>query len=224
MRRPQHPTQLPNEKWKTDFVESIRKCILRGDYVGGLMIARQGLDLHPTEFECRLQYAKLLGDWADELPPQKKVKLKREAISILKPLVRSLSGKTPKQRFTACLNFYYQSQDYKGMVVFGRRLSKRRDRNGLYAQALGACLHAQKLHGNNKSALAKSWAAKSIKSWNKYDLKKEKYYFPHYSLALAFAISEDPKAAMSRISIAARLSNRKITDWEFSDVLKILKA
>jgi hypothetical protein len=223
-RAPQAPPKSPSEEWKKEFVGNIQKYLLRGNYHKGLEIARSGLSQYPKEFECRLQYAKLLGDWADELPPSKKAKLKKEAIQILKPLMRALSGKTPRQRFSACLNYYYQSQNYKGMAVFGRRLSKRRDRNGYYAQALGACLHAQKLHDKKKVALAKRWAEKSVASWKKYDLSKEKYYFAHYSLALALALSGDTKSAMTRLLISARLSDRKVTDWEFADVLNIIKS
>jgi len=209
----------PTEQWKEAFRKSIIKFLLRGDYRGGLVIARQGLKLYPNEFECRLQYAKLLGDWADELPAKRQAKLKREAVKILKPLTRALSGKTPKQRFSVCLNYYYQLKDYKGMAAFGRRLSLRRDRNGLYAQALGACLYAHQLHGEKKGAQAKQWAAKSVRAWGKYDLAKEDYYFAHYSLAKALALNEEPKLALARLKIAARLSRRKITDWEFADVL-----
>jgi hypothetical protein len=181
------------EQWKETFRKRITKFLLRGDYRGGLVIAQQGLKLYPNEFECRLQYAKLLGDWADELPAKRQTKLKREAVKILKPLTRSLSGKTPKQRFSVCLNYYYQLKDYKGMAAFGRRLSLRRDRNGFYAQALGACLYAHQLHSKSKSALAK-----------------------------ALALNGEPKLALARLKIAARLSKRKITDWEFADVLALM--
>jgi pimeloyl-ACP methyl ester carboxylesterase len=204
------------------FREALKKYVLRGDYAGALKIARAALKQNPDEFECRFQYAKLLGDWADELPPARKLKLKREAIAILRPLTRALSGKTFEQRFGVCINLYYQSENFRGLWVYGRRLAAKGERKGHYAQAVGAGLLAQQERARGKMASSLQAAEAAVRAWGRYGLAREKYYFAHYSCALALALAGRKKDAAKRISIAARLSGRPVTDWEFSDVMKLI--
>jgi hypothetical protein len=213
---------LPSPKWIEQLRKRLRKLVLHGDYKSALSIARRALADYPTSFECKYQYAKLLGDWADELPPQRRRKCKTEAITILRPLTRALSGKPPNERFGVCLNFYYQSEAFRRMYNYGRRLESRSERNGLFAQGLGACLLAKQYYDAGNNTQSQAWAIRSIRAWNKYQLAKEKYYFAHYSLALSFAIINESKKALKSLRISARLSQRKVTDWEFSDVLKII--
>jgi hypothetical protein len=208
---------------KEELLERLKACVLKGDYKSGLALAREALRAEPSDFDYRYQYAKLLGDWADELPPGKKARKKKEAIEILKPLTRALSGKTPEQRHGLCLNYYYQSEDFAGMIRWGRRIAAAGERKGHYAQALGAALLAAKLDEAGRSG-ALAWARKSVASWRRYGLKREKYYFPHYAQALALAIAGEKEASLRSLRRAARLSGRTLRDWEFADVLKILGA
>ena len=238
----------PNEKWKAAFSESLKASTLKGDYKSALRVAKRGLQAYPDEFQCRYQYAKLLGDYADELLQTQKRKLKREAIRILKPLLRQLRGVLFEQRFGACLNYYYQSEDFHGMYAFGTRtLARSRGRlhqipfqKGCYAQALASGLIAYSEYesfnaknannANSRNAKtpikipkrAKSWALKSVAAWARYDLKNEKYYFAHYSFAKALALSGEPKKALKALRQAAKLAKRPITDWEFNDVLSMI--
>ncbi len=211
----------PTSEWKDAVAEKIGSYIRRGNYQAALPIAAAARREYPNDVFCQYQYAKILGDWADELPPAKKRKLKREAIRILKPLTRSLSGESPKTRFGICLNYYYQSEAFPAMVRFGRRLSGRGDRQGYYAMGLGASLEAMR-RLTNKDVRAKNWARKSLASWRRYDLARETYYFPHYIEAMAHAVLGDSKAGLKSLGRAARVSKRKITDWEFQDVWGLL--
>jgi len=212
----------PTPEFRQELVAKLKKHVLRGDYQGGLRIAREALGRYPEDLTCRYQYAKLLGDWADELTPARKARYKKEAIAILRPLTRRLSGRDPEESFGLCLNYYYQSQDFTGMVAFGRRQAGRGVRKGHYAEALGACLHAQKLEEAGKPARAGRWARISVAAWKRYDLRREPYYFAHYSLALALALAGQRSEARRTLAKAARLSGRPVTDWEFADVLKLL--
>mgnify|MGYP001564596672 CR=1 FL=1 len=71
----------PSQDWSNEFVNSIKPFLLKGDYRTGLALAKAGLKKYPRSFVARFQYAKLLGDWADELPKARKQKLKSEAIA-----------------------------------------------------------------------------------------------------------------------------------------------
>ena len=207
-----------------NYVDSIKKFILKGDYKAGLKLAREAMRDYPADLICKFQYAKLLGDWADELPPAKQEKYKKEAVEILRPLTRELVGHTPEIRFGVCLNYYYQQSAFQAMHAFGKRFRRTDKRKGLYAQGIGACLHAETLLKAGKALPSRSWALKAVDAWKTYDLKTEKYYFPHYTLAKAYAIAGESKLAMKSLEKAARLSGRTTADWEFADVLKILSA
>lgn len=209
--------ERPTPEWKEKITAEISRKILRGDYRSALPIAASARKRFPHDVFCRYQYAKILGDWADELPPAKKRKLKREAIRILRPLLRSLRGETPKVRFGICLNYYYQSEDFPGMVRFGRRLASRGERSGHYAIGIGAG-HEAFRRNREKSSRAKSWARLSLRAWKRYKLGTEKYYFPHYIEAMAYGVLGDSRNGMKSLKRAARLSGRPVTDWEFSDV------
>jgi len=200
----------------------LKALVLKGKYKEAMEIAGNALKLQPKNFELRFQYAKLLGDWADELPIAKKKKAKDQAIRILRPLLRSLSGKKPELRFGICLNYYYQSENFKGMYGFGRRLIANKNRNGYYASGVGASHEAFRLHQARKLSQAKNWTKKAIASWKSYGLAREKYYFPHYCEAMAFALNGENQKAMKSLKNAARLSHRTVQDWEFSDVLKLI--
>jgi hypothetical protein len=214
----------PDQKWKDAFLESLQGPVLRGDYRTALKLAKSGMKLYPDEFLCRYQYAKLLGDFADELPPAQRKKLKCESIDILRPLLRRLRGVSVGARFGTCLNFYYQSEDFFGMYAFSQRFKKFDSQKGLYGQGLAAGLIAFQNYEKKKSARAKTWAQKSVKAWAKYHLAKDSYYFAHYSVAKSYALAGENQKAMKHLNRAAKLAKRPISDWEFADILQILKS
>lgn len=209
---------------KEKLKAALAKKISHGDYRGGLQLAKAALKKYPKDFDCRFQYAKLLGDWADELPAAKKKKLKRESLRIIRPLLRSLAGQPADSRFSVCLNYYYQSEDFVGMTRFGRRLAARKDRQGFYALGLGSSLHSLRLFRKKRTTLANAWAKKSVSAWRRYDLSKVSYYFPHYVSAIAHGVLGNRQQGMQALRQAARLSRRDITDWEFADALSLLRS
>ena len=213
--------ERPTPEWKEKVAADLARHILRGDYRSAMPIAAAARKRYPRDVFCRYQYAKILGDWADGLPPARKRKLKREAIRILKPLLRALGGETPKVRFGICLNYYYQAEAFPGMVRFGRKLAARHDRQGYYAIGMGASFEAMRLRQAGKPRAA-AWARKSLAAWKRYGLAKERYYFPHYIEAMAYAVLGHRAAGLKSLGRAARLSGRTIDDWEFADVGALL--
>lgn len=211
------------EKWKEELKETLSRFILRGDYKSGVRIAEQFLKKYPKDFFSRYQYAKLLGDWSDELPLKKRKELKKKATQILFPLTKSMRGVDAITRFGVCVNYYYQSYEFKSMYVFGKRFAKYDKQKSFYAQGLGAALEAMRLFDQNKINESKKWAFKAKIAWEKYNLKKEKYYFAHYNYAKALALVGDSKAAKHALNKAAKLSRRPVTDWEFADVLNLIE-
>ncbi len=209
-------------EWKAILGKQIRKKILKGDYRSALPLATKAMKQYPDDVFCRYQYAKILGDWADELPPARKKKLKRDAVRILKPLTRCLSGVNSKDRFGICLNYYYQSENFSGMIRFGRRLASQGERQGYYAIGLGSSLQAMKDYQSKNFAQAKRSARRALIVWKIFNLKKEKYYFPHYIESMASAVLGDRASALRSLTQAAKLSKRRVNDWEFSDVYSIL--
>ncbi len=215
--------KLPDPQWLESLFKKLKALVLKGDYKAALPIARGALKKWPTHFEIRYHYAKLLGDWADELPVQRKRKAKAEAIRILRPLLRALGGKPAVLRFGVCLNYYYQSENFLGMVRFGRKLSERKDRQGFYAAGVGASHVSFRLLGLGKAAQSRAWARKALSFWQRYRLIGEKYYFPFYCEAMAYAVAGDKKSALASLKTAARISQRTIRDWEFHDVLSLIE-
>jgi tetratricopeptide (TPR) repeat protein len=205
------------------FTQKLSKYVLTGKYKEALPLAKEALKEHPQDLVCQYQYAKLLGDWADELPLAKRKKLKAEAVKILGRLTGRLNGQPMERRFGICLNYYYQSSAFKEMYGFGKRFLATDRRKGLYAQALGACLQAERLASEGNESSKKLWAAKSAKAWKQYGLKNEPYYFAHYSYAKALALLGTPEEALKNLKIAARISRRPLSDWEFKDVLDFIK-
>jgi hypothetical protein len=211
-----------DSQWKDQFLQSVQKLALCGDYKGALKVTREGMSKFPKEFICQYQHAKILGDYADELPSARKRKLKSESIRILRPLLRRLGGQTLGVRFGVCLNYYYQTEDFKGMYRYGRRFQKADRQKAFYAQGLAGALLAQAFDKKSKSAFAKSWAQKAVKAWSRYKLEDDPYYFAHYSAAKAFALAGNSKRALKHLRHAAKLGRRPISDWEFADVMEIL--
>lgn len=206
------------------FTKDLSKYVLVGKYKEGLPLVKKAMKQYPDDLVCQYQYAKLLGDWADELPPVRRKKLKTEAAGILASLLPRLRGQPAVRRFGICLNYYYQSYAFKDMYSFGKRFASTDRQKGYYAQAMGAGLYAEELHQAGKESQQKQWAAKSAKAWEKYDLKSEKYYFAHYSYAKALALNAELDKALKVLKTAARLSGRPITDWEFKDVLGMIES
>lgn len=208
--------------WETKFVSEIKKKVLRGQYSAALRVARKALKQHPDNFVCLYQYAKLLGDWADELPKQKQKLYKKEATKILKKLTRRLAGKSWELRFGICLNYYYQSKEFHKMYAYGSRIVRVDGQRALYSQGLGACLLSYDYFLKGRALASQSWAQKSVRSWKKYNLASEKYYFAHYTYAKALALLGAKASAYKALKSAARLSRRKLSAWEFKDVIELL--
>lgn len=212
-----------SEEWKNAFIERLRKPTNKGDYKTAVKIAKQAMAQYPDEFICRYQYAKLLGDWADELPPKEKRAKKTESIRILRPLLKSLRGVPSLTRFGVCLNYYYQSADFAGMFAFSKRFARYDRQKSWYGQGLAGALLAQSYYDRDLLARSRQWAEKGSAAWSRYHLAKDPYYFAHYSAAKAAALAGRHQEARRHLQRAARLAKRPITDWEFADVLAILK-
>ena len=208
--------------WLDSFQAELKSYALRGDYKSALQIAKKALKAHPHELVCQYQYAKLLGDFADELPPAKKRKLKAEASIILRRLVRQMGAMPASQRFGICVNYYYQTEKFREMCRFGKKFVKFDPQLGYYAQAMGSGLVAFEEYEKQRLASSRAWALKSVEAWKKYKLKNEKYYFAHYSYAKALALAGMKKEAHISLRTAAKLGKRPLSDWEFADVRKIL--
>ena len=202
----------------------LRKFLNQGDYASAVRLMKKLVQMHPQDFEIRMQYAKVLGDWADELPPAKREKFKKESVKILKPLIRQLRGKSPNVRFSACINYYYQTESYLKMYRYGQRqlLSRELKRQGHYSMGLAAAHLGLQAFQKGQTSRAQAWGRKSIRAWQKYDLKNEPYYFAHYALAMAQAVAGDKKAR-STLQKAAKMGKRPVTDWEFQDVLSVIQ-
>jgi tetratricopeptide (TPR) repeat protein len=192
---------------------------VRGDYESALELVKEALRSQPDDFDLRYLYAKFLGDWADELPAARKRKFKNESIEILKELMTQLRGRDLTTRWRLPLNFYYQSEDWKGMYAFGQRFARTDKRLAHYTKGIGATYLAEGSSGKTRRA----WASKGVRAWRAYGLAREKYYFAHYVFAKALALNGDADEALKRLTTAAKLGKRPITDWEFADVLKLLK-
>ena len=214
----------PDPAWLESFGARMREFALLADYAGGLQHARAALKKWPKNFYVRYQFAKMLGDGADALPKAEKKKRKREALRILAPLTRCLSGKDAALRVGVCINFYYQSEDFLGMARYGRRISRTGDRHGYYALGVGAAFLAQSRWNAHKKATAQSWAQESLDAWKRYNLKRERYYFAHYCAALAAGVAGKISDGRKHLAAAARLSGKPQTDWEFADALALLEA
>ena len=113
----------------------LRGYVLKGQYKKGADLAKKTLKKYPDEFYYQYQYAKLLGDWADDLPIGRRKKIKFQAANILRPLTKRLAGKTISDRFGVCLNYYYQTSAFQEMYEYGKRFTIIDRRLGLYAQA-----------------------------------------------------------------------------------------
>ncbi len=203
------------------FLRKLKPSVNRGDYKAALVLTKAFFKKYPDDFTARYQYAKILGDWADELPDQKQAKVKIQAVQILRPLLNSLRSQPAEERFGICLNYYYQSKNWPAMLAFGKRQARTNPQKSLYAQGLSKTLMASDLRESGAGAASRRWASKAVRDWTKYNFKAEKYYFPHYCFAKALALSDDPTRAMNRLKTAAKLGKRKVSDWEFADVLEI---
>lgn len=205
------------------IAQQLRSLALKGQYKKGSDLAKKVLKKYPGDFYFTYQYAKLLGDWADDLPVKRRKKLKADAAKILKPLTRKLSGQRVLVRFGVCLNYYYQTYAFSSMYNYGKRFEVTDRKLGLYAQALGASLFAEEIYFASSKWQAKRWATKSVQLWEKYGLKGESYYFPFYCLAMSWVILVDPKRAMANLKMAAKVSKRDVKCAEFKNLFNMIQ-
>lgn len=106
-------------------LDEIKALILKADYKLAKALAARLRDEVKGDFEVDFTYAKLLGDYADELPPAEQKKLKTEAVRILEKLVRRMNGQPADVRFGVRINFYYQTRRFKDLEKVGRSLIAR---------------------------------------------------------------------------------------------------
>lgn len=205
------------------IADQLGNFAIRGQYKKGAELAKKVLKQYPTDFYFTYQYAKLLGDWADDLPAKRRKKLKSEAAEILKPLTKRLSGQTPRFRFGVCLNYYYQTYSFRAMYNFGKRFIIQDRKLGFYGQALGAGLLAEQQYHAGAQGTCVKWAKKSIQLWQKYGLKGETYYFPFYSLATSHIILDQPQEAMKNLKKAAQVSHREVQCPEFKILYRLIQ-
>lgn len=198
-----------------EIAARLRKLALKGQYKKGADLARNILKTYPEDFYFTYQYAKLIGDWSDDLPMNRRKKVKTQAAKILRPLTRRLSGQPVVVRFGVCLNYYYHTAAFRSMYNYGKRFEVSDRKQGLYAQALAASLLAEEKYFKSSKQPAKKWAMRSVQIWKKYGLNGESYYFPFYCLAMSHVILGDPKLAMTNLKIAAKLSQRSVKCAEF---------
>ncbi|RYZ64454.1 MAG: hypothetical protein EOP09_15925 [Proteobacteria bacterium] len=203
------------------FRKLVHSFALKGDYQTGTEIARKALQEDPNEIEYLYQYAKLLGDWADDLPLAKKKRFKNESIGILKKLQKRIHETTDDVLIWGIsLNYFYQREDFSGIYRWGKDLSNAGHAKAIYAQGVGASLRAGQLH---PKAAAKRWAQLAVEAWENYGLKTEKYYFPHYCLALAQAVLGNKRDATQALNRAAKVSQRNPDCEEFKDVFAMIQ-
>ncbi len=201
----------------------LRGLVLKGQYKKGSELAKKILKSYPDDFYFSYQYAKLLGDWADDLPTRQQKVLKVKSAKILKPLTRKLSGQPSSLRCGVCLNYYYQTHSFHSMYKYGKRFVKTDKKLGHYAQALGAGLFAEEKLTKGYQSQAKQWASRSVNLWNKYGLRTETYYFPFYNLAMSWTILGQPEKALVHLKRAAKLSNRSVKCEEFAKLYQLIQ-
>lgn len=177
------------------------------------------------QFDVDYMYAKILGDYADELPKQERVKLKREASAILRKLCRRLSGKSTETQFWVRSNYYYHQARFRDLIQVGHELVKQNPLRGLYAIAGGSALHAESLFRKNQRTLARKYAKQSLIYWEKYFKlsPREKFYFPYTLEAIAHAILGDDSSMDRLLKKAATLSRQKPDYWEFQEVRSLIQ-
>ena len=169
------------------------------------------------------QYAKLLGDWADDLPATKQRRLKKESIQILKAVMKA-EARGERQLDAAAsyaceLNLYYQSQDFKNMLQFGRRLVRQNHKKGHYTVAVATT------HLLDSTTQRRATALRGVQSWKLHLAKgREPYYFAYYCLAQCELFAGNPKHAMRALTRAGQLSKRPIDCTEFNALYKKIQS
>lgn len=206
-------------------VESLRKMTLKADYLGALKGAVSLRKKYPGHFDVEYMYAKLLGDYADELAQSKRKKMKREASEILRKLCRRLKGKPADVKFWVRTNYYYQRGLYRDLVRVGYELVEADRLRGLYSIAGGAALHAEQLIKKRNRTAARKYARLSIENWKKYFKvnPKEDFYFPYSLQAVGHAILGESDEMESLLNKAQKLSGQKANYWEFAEIRSLEK-
>jgi len=205
-------------------LDAILKLTHGAQYKAALKRAQQLRRNHRDHFDVEYMYAKILGDYADELPKKERAKLKREASQILKKLCYRLAGKSTETQFWVRTNYYYHLGRFQDLIRVGHELFKQNPLRGLYAIAGGSALHAEaQVHKKNQT-IAKRYARQSLTYWKQYFKlsPREKYYFPYTLEAMAHAILND-EASMNRLlKKAEKLSGQKYDYWEFQEIRNLM--
>jgi len=185
--------------------------------------------LHPNEFEIHYLHAKILGDFADELPPAPRKKLKRKAVTLLRQLAFRLRGQSAETRFGVRSNLYFHDGQFDRLLLVARAFTYRLPRRSRYAAAAAYALNAERQLRCSHDVAARSRAKKLAKKgqllWETYFKKypDESYYYPFTLLATCYAVRADLENMEKALRRASRLSKRPPDYWEFSEIRSLLQ-
>ena len=213
---------------REQILAQAKKLILKADYRKAMLLLERLRKLEFDDFETDFMYAKLLGDYADELPQAKQTVMKKQSVQILSKLIRQMNGKSFDLRFGVRLNYYYQTRRFADLERVGRSIGRENRLKGVYASGVGASLEAERLatHGRTQNLVrAKKFASRAIRYWEQYfDLnRKEVYYFPYTLLAMGAAIAGSEAKMDKALKSAAKLSGRTADYWEFAVIRKLYR-
>lgn len=197
----------------------IEQYVHQADYSQALTTCLHGRRKWPEDFKIQSAYASVLGDRAEDLPPERRQRLKRKAAGLLKGLLPRLREVSALESLRTRNEYYYHSEQFLKQYQLGRAYGVR----GLYSQGVGAAWHAKRLAEEGRKMSARRWAERSIEAWERYFKVRPDYYnaYVHYALVLGI-LSRLPEMEKA-LEKSTALSGRPASYREFQEVREIVE-
>jgi len=201
----------------------VSRFIFAADYGGALALLRRRRRESPEDFFVAYEYASVLGDYAESLPPRRRARAKRESIGLMRALLlRSRAEPDRRVLFALKNEFYWQTGNRRAQYRLGAREARLGLGAGAYSQGVGAAWHAYELAARGRRKRARRWALRSVAAWARYRRIKPGYYNPYVHLALALGVLGRRDAAEGALGTAARLCGKPPGYREFAEIRDLL--
>ena len=200
----------------------IRALVEKARYREAFRSAKILYQAHRGHPEAQYLYAVMLGDNNEGLNSRQSERNRKTAVGLLKPLLRKLHSFDSATRYRVRNEYYWFSQQYRKQYLLGSEGLRRGMRRASYSQGVGAAWHALKLAQERRPELARRWAGKSVRAWQKF-LRTEKYYNAHVHLGLALGVMGQQEEMERSLKRGAREAGKPASDHEFNAIRSLVK-
>lgn len=147
-----------------DVITQARNFLSGSKPAMALRLLRRACKTYPSEFDISFMYAQLLGDLSFSKSRATGLRMRNEAITVLRKLSR-VRNRSADERWKVLRHLYYFSGQHLKNYRLGLAEVSRGNRLCFLSQGIGAGCHALSLLEQRNTKQAMLWAEKAERAW-----------------------------------------------------------